>query len=193
MRFVFFGQVVYLPINFYRRCYVISKDLMLNEAIRAREVRLVSETGEQLGIVPLSKALEMAGERNLDLVNVAPQARPPVCKFMDYGRFKYEQSKRDKESRKKQHIITIKEVQLRPQTEEHDYQVKLRNAIRFLADKNKVKVNVRFRGRQVTHPEQGKIICERFAADLAEVAVVEKPGRLEGRNMIMILSPKQSL
>jgi len=165
---------------------------MLNEAIRAREVRLVSETGEQLGIVALSKALDLARERSLDLVNVAPQARPPVCKLMDYGRFKYEQSKRDKESRKKQHVITIKEVQLRPQTEEHDYQVKLRNAIKFLNEKNKVKVNVRFRGRQVTHPELGRALCERFAADVAELASVEKPGRLEGRNMIMILSPKQS-
>lgn len=152
----------------------------------------MGEEGEQLGIVPLNKALEMARERNLDLVNVAPQAKPPVCKIMDYGRFKYEQSKREKESRKKQHVITVKEVQLRPQTEEHDYQVKLRNAMRFLAEKNKVKVNIRFRGRQVTHPEQGMAICERFAADLADVAVVEKPGRLEGRNMIMILSPKQS-
>jgi len=165
---------------------------MLNEAIRAREVRLVSETGEQLGIVPLKKALEMAGERNLDLVNVAPTAKPPVCKIMDYGRFKYEQSKRDKESRKKQHIITIKEVQLRPQTEEHDYQVKLRNAIRFLQEKDKVKVNIRFRGRQVTHPEQGKAVCDRMAADLADLAVVEKPARLEGRNMVMMLTPKQS-
>lgn len=165
---------------------------MLNEAIRAREVRLVGEDGEQLGIMPFNKALEMARERNLDLANVAPQARPPVCRIMDYGRFKYEQSKREKESRKKQHVITVKEVQLRPQTEEHDYQVKLRNAMRFLAEKNKVKVNIRFRGRQLTHPEQGKAVCERFAADLAEVAVVEKPGRLEGRNMIMILSPKQS-
>ena len=187
-----FGQVVYLPIKFLWRCQAISKDLLLNEAIRAREVRLVSETGEQMGIVPIKKALELARERNLDLVNVAPQARPPVCRMMDYGRFKYEQSKRDKESRKKQHVITIKEVQLRPQTEEHDYQVKLRNAIRFLSDKNKVKVNVRFRGRQVTHPELGRAICERFANDLAELAVVEKTGRLEGRNMIMILSPKQS-
>jgi len=166
---------------------------MLNEAIRAREVRLVSETGEQLGIVSLKNALEMAGERNLDLVNVAPQAKPPVCKFMDYGRFKYEQSKRDKESRKKQHIITVKEVQLRPQTEEHDYQVKFRNAKRFLEEKNKVKVNVRFRGRQVTHPEQGKALCDRMATELVELAVIEKPARLEGRNMVMILSPKQSL
>ena len=165
---------------------------MLNEAIRAREVRLVSETGEQLGIVPIKRALEMAGERSLDLVNVAPQARPPVCKFMDYGRFKYEQSKRDKESRRKQHIITVKEVQLRPQTEEHDYQVKFRNAKKFLEEKNKVKVNVRFRGRQITHPEQGRLLCERMATELAEIAVIEKPARLEGRNMVMILSPKQS-
>lgn len=164
---------------------------MLNEAIRAREVRLVSDTGEQLGIVTLRKALELAGERNLDLVNVAPQAKPPVCKMMDYGRFKYEQSKRDRESRKKQHVITVKEVQLRPQTEEHDYQVKLRNAIKFIQEKNKVKVNVRFRGRQLTHPEQGKAICERMAADMAEIAAIEKPARLEGRNMVMILSPKQ--
>jgi len=165
---------------------------MLNEAIRAREVRLISETGEQLGVVPLKRALEMAGERSLDLVNVAPQAKPPVCKFMDYGRYKYEQSKRDKESRKKQHTIVVKEVQLRPQTEEHDFQVKLRNAKRFLEGKNKVKVNVRFRGRQVTHPELGKAMCERMAKELADLAAVEKPARLEGRNMIMILSPKQS-
>lgn len=163
---------------------------MVNDAIRAREVRLVSETGEQLGIVPISKALDMAGERDLDLVNVAPQARPPVCKMMDYGRYKYEMSKKEKEARRKQHVVTLKEVQLRPQTEEHDYQVKLRNAIRFLQNKYKVKVNVRFRGRQVTHPEQGKAVCDRLAKEVEALAVVEKPAKLEGRNMVMILSPK---
>lgn len=166
--------------------------MLVNEAIRAKEVRLVSETGEQLGIVPLSKALDLAGERNLDLVNVAPQARPPVCKMMDYGRYKYEMSKKEKESRRKQHVVTLKEVQLRPQTEEHDYQVKLRNTIRFLESKYKVKVNVRFRGRQVTHPEQGMALCDRIAKEVDELAVVEKPAKLEGRNMVMILAPKQT-
>ncbi len=153
---------------------------------------MVSETGEQLGIVPLAKALDLAGEKNLDLVSVAPKARPPVCKIMDYGRYKYEMSKKEKESRRKQHIVTLKEVQLRPQTEEHDYQVKFRNAKRFLEDKSKVKVNVRFRGRQVTHPEQGYAVCNRLAKELEELAVVEKPAKLEGRNMIMILAPRQT-
>ncbi len=166
---------------------------MVNDAIRAKEVRLVSETGEQLGIVPLAKALDLAGEKNLDLVNVAPKARPPVCRLMDYGRYKYEMSKKEKESRRKQHTVTLKEVQLRPQTEEHDYQVKMRNAKRFLESKSKVKVNIRFRGRQVTHPEQGRAVCDRMAKELEELAVVEKPAKLEGRNMVMILAPRQAI
>lgn len=152
----------------------------------------MDDAGEQLGIVPLRRALELATEKGLDLVNVAPQARPPVCKMMDYGRFKYEQSKRERESRKKQHVVTVKEVQLRPQIEEHDYQVKLRNAIKFLQEKNKVRVVVRFRGREITHPQLGQVLCDRMLADVSELANVEKPAKVEGRNMTMILTPKQS-
>jgi translation initiation factor IF-3 len=152
----------------------------------------VDDAGEQLGIVPLRRALELATEKGLDLVNVAPQARPPVCKIMDYGRFKFEQSKRERESRKKQHVVTVKEVQLRPQIEEHDYQVKLRNAIKFLQEKNKVRVVVRFRGREITHPQLGQVLCDRMLAEVSELANVEKPAKVEGRNMTMILTPKQS-
>lgn len=152
----------------------------------------MDDAGEQLGIVPLRRALELATEKGLDLVNVAPQARPPVCKIMDYGRFKFEQSKRERESRKKQHVVTVKEVQLRPQIEEHDYQVKLRNAIKFLQEKNKVRVVVRFRGREITHPQLGQVLCDRMLAEVSELANVEKPAKVEGRNMTMILTPKQS-
>lgn len=165
---------------------------MVNEAIWVREVRLVDENGEQMGIVPTKKALELARERELDLVTVAPQARPPVCKLMDYGRYKYEQSKRDRESRRKQHVVTLKEVQMRPQIDEHDYQVKLRNTIRFLEAKAKVKLAIRFRGRQITHTAQGKALCDRVAADVGDLAVIEKPAKVEGRNMIMILAPKNT-
>jgi len=162
----------------------------VNGEIRAREVRLVGTDGQQLGIMPLREALRIAQEQGLDLVEVAPQARPPVCRIMDFGKYKYEQSKREREARKKQRIINIKEVKLRPGIEEHDFQVKARNALRFLEDGDKVKVTVMFRGREISHPELGEKLCWRLADQVSEIASVERPPKLEGRNMVMILAPK---
>jgi translation initiation factor IF-3 len=138
------------------------------------------------------EALKLAVARGLDLVEVAPAANPPVCKIMDHGRFKYEQSKREREARKKQRIINVKEVKLRPNIEEHDFQVKTKNAIRFLEEGDKVKVTIMFRGREVSHPELGKELLDKVAVTVSEYAVIEKDAKLEGKNMFMFLSPKQN-
>jgi len=163
--------------------------MRINEEIRAKEVRLVDEEGEQLGIVSPKEALAMATEKNLDLVEIAPMATPPVCKIMDFGKFKYEQSKREKESRKNQKTISIKEVKFRPNIEDHDFMTKTRNAVKFLNNGDKVKVTIMFRGREITHPELGKVLCDRLAEEVKEHAKVEKPAKVEGRNMTMILTP----
>lgn len=157
-----------------------------------REVRLITNKGEQLGIVPIKEALKIAEEKGLDLVEVAPQAKPPVCKTMDIGKYKYEQSKREREARKKQRIINVKEVKLRPNIEEHDFEVKTKNAIRFLKDGDKVKVTIMFRGRELSHPELGRGLLIRVAELVKEMASVEKNPKLEGKNMTMILTPKQN-
>lgn len=151
---------------------------------------MVGETGEQLGIFPLREALRVAAEKGLDLVEVAPTAKPPVCRLMDYGKYKYEQSKREREARKKQKVITIKEIKLRPTIEQHDLEVKKKNAIRFLKDGDKVKVTVMFRGREISHAELGKELCLRLAESIGELASIEKEPRVEGRSMVMILAPK---
>lgn len=163
--------------------------MRINEEIRAREVRLVSEGGEQLGIVPLTEALHIAAEKSLDLVEIAPNAKPPVCKLMDYGKYKYEQAKREKEARKKQKVVEVKEVKLRPNIEAHDFETKARSVQRFLNSGDKVKVTIMFRGREITHPDQGKMLCLKLAEFLNEQAVIEREPKVEGRNMIMILSP----
>ncbi|MCL6595961.1 MAG: translation initiation factor IF-3 [Firmicutes bacterium] len=165
--------------------------MRVNGEIRAREVRLVGEGGEQLGIVNLRDALRIAAERNLDLVEVAPTARPPVCRIMDFGKFKYEQSKREREARKKQHNVVIKEVKMRPRIETHDFDVKLRNAERFLREGDKVKATIMFRGREIVHADIGRQVLERLAAALGEVAQIERPARVEGRNLTMILTPRE--
>ncbi len=170
--------------------FLISKDWRVNEDIRVKEVRLVSEDGEQLGIVPIKEALQIALEKSVDLVEVAPSAKPPVCRLMDYGKFKFEQSKRDKEARKKQKIISIKEVKMRPNIEDHDFDVKTKNARKFLSAGDKVKFTIMFRGREITHPELGQKLCQQFAADLADISTVEKMPKVEGKNMVMILLPK---
>ncbi|VBB08759.1 initiation factor 3 signature [Lucifera butyrica] len=151
---------------------------------------MVSSTNEQLGIMLTRDALRLATEQQMDLVEVAPTAKPPVCRIMDFGKFKYEQQKRDKEAKKKQRIVTVKEVKLRPNIEDHDYNVKLKNAQRFLADGDKVKATIMFRGRELSHPELGKQILVRMAAELKEIANVEREPKLEGKNMIMILAAK---
>lgn len=169
----------------------ISKDtLRINEEIRAREVRLTSATNEPLGIVQLRDALQMAAEQHLDLVEVAPTAKPPVCRIMDFGKFKYEQQKRDKETKKKQKVVTVKEVKLRPNIEDHDFDVKFKNAQRFLEDGDKVKVTIMFRGRELSHPELGKKVLDKMASQIKDLANIERAARLEGKNMIMILAPK---
>jgi len=152
---------------------------------------LTSSTNEQLGILPLREAMRLAAEQQLDLVEVAPLAKPPVCRIMDYGKFRYEQQKREKEARKKQKIVVIKEVKVRPNIEDHDFNVKLKNAQRFLEDGDKVKATVMFRGRELTHPELGRQVLVRMAAELKNIANVEREPKLEGKNMIMILAAKQ--
>ncbi|MCL0032939.1 translation initiation factor IF-3 [Peptococcaceae bacterium] len=155
-----------------------------------KELRLVDDKNNQLGIMSLQEALRVAEERQLDLVEIAPQANPPVCRLMDYGKYKYEQSKKEKEAKKKQKIIQVKEIKMRPNIEEHDYQVKLRNVMKFLKSDNKVKATIMFRGREIVHTPKGEEILSRMAGDLKEVSVVERSPKLEGRNMVMVLSPK---
>ena len=168
----------------------INKEVLINNKIKAKDVRLVGTEGEQLGIVLLEEALSISREKNLDLVNIAPLAKPPVCKIMDFGKYKFEQSKREKEARKKQKTTSIKEVKMRPSIESHDFQVKVRNALRFLESGDKVKASVIFRGREITHPELGRDLCKKFAEELQQVSNVEREAKIEGRNMVMILSPK---
>ena len=151
---------------------------------------MIDADGTQLGVIKTDEAMKLAREKKLDLVNVAPSARPPVCRLMDYGKFKYEQSKRDREARKKQKLTTVKEVKLRPNIDKHDFDVKTKRARKFLENGDKVKVTVMFRGREITHPEIAQRLCQTFASDLADYSVIEKPAKQEGRNMIMILTPK---
>ena len=172
------------------RWKIISKEHFVNEAIRAKEVRVVDADGNQIGIVPLREALQMAADANLDLVNVAPQAKPPVCRIMDYGKYRYEMQKKEKEARKNQKVVDVKEVRFSSKIEEHDYQTKLRNVIKFLKSGDKVKCSVRFRGREITHAEIGRKILERVAEETKELSTVERKPKLEGRSMIMILAPK---
>lgn len=164
--------------------------MLVNEGIRAREVRVIGENGDQLGILPIRQALQLAEEANLDLVNVAPGAKPPVCRIMDYGKYRFEQQKKEKEARKNQKIINLKEVRFSPTIEEHDYNTKMRNVIKFLEKGDKVKCSVRFRGRQITHSEIGLQVLEKLAKDVAEYGELEKRPKMEGRSMLMFLNPK---
>ena len=153
-------------------------------------MRVTSASGEQLGIMATRDALRMAEEQHLDLVEVAPKAKPPGCRIMDFGKYRYEQQKREKEAKKKQKIVTIKEVKLRPNIEQHDFNVKLKNALRFLEEGNKVKVTIMFRGRELSHPELGREVLDRVSEQLKELVAIERDAKLEGKNMTMILAPK---
>jgi translation initiation factor IF-3 len=166
------------------------ESLRINEEIHIREVRVTSAEGEQLGIMLTRDALRMAEEQHLDLVEVAPKAKPPVCRIMDFGKFRYEQQKREKEAKKKQKTISIKEVKLRPNIDEHDFNVKLKNAFRFVEEGNKVKVTIMFRGRELSHPELGRAVLDRVAERMTDLVTIERGAKLEGKNMTMILSPK---
>lgn len=161
----------------------------LNERIRAREVRLIDSNGDQLGVKSRTEALEIAQTRNLDLVLVAPNAKPPVCRIMDYGKFRYEQQKKDKEARKNQKVINLKEVRFTPGIGDHDFNTKLRNARKFLENGDKVKAAVRFRGRAITHKELGQEVLDRLAKEVQDIATVESRPKMEGRNMFMMLNP----
>lgn len=172
------------------RWLIISKDMMVNDGIRAREVRLIGAEGDQLGIKSRQEALEIAARANLDLVLVAPNAKPPVCRIMDYGKFRFEQQKKDKEARKNQKIINLKEVRLSPTIDEHDFNTKLRNARKFLEKGDKVKASIRFKGRAITHKGIGQKVLDRFSSECADLSTIESHPKMDGRSMFLVLAPK---
>jgi translation initiation factor IF-3 len=163
----------------------------VNERIRTAEVRVIDEDGAQIGVMPPRQALEMARTKGLDLVEIAPQAQPPVCRIINFGKYQYEQKKKQKEAKAKQTFITVKEIKFRPGTDEHDYDFKKNNAVRILHDGDKVKATVHFRGREITHKELGFSLLQRLEQDLAEAGIVEVRPKLEGMNMFIMLSPKK--
>lgn len=169
---------------------ISNKELQINEQIRDKEIRVIDSDGSQLGIMPSRKAMELAEQKNLDLVKIAPQATPPVCKIIDYGKYRFEQSKREKEQRKNQRVVEIKEVRLSLNIDTHDFETKKNHAARFISEGNKVKASIRFRGREMGHPELGTEIMKRFAEAMEDVANVERQPKLEGRTMLMFLAPK---
>ncbi len=177
--------------RYQRGDHIATDDARINDRIRAREVLLIGAGGEQLGVKPLPEALTIAREEELDLVEVAPNANPPVCRIMNYGRYKYEQEQRRKESRKKATNVVVKEMKFRPKIDEHDYVTKMKHVERFLAEGSKVKLTIMFRGREVFHPELGLRILERVAEQVSDIAMVESAPRQDGRNMTMVLHPNK--
>ncbi len=174
----------------FRRCTAISKENLINEEIRDKEVRVIDTDGTMLGVMPTEKALELATEKKLDLVNISPNAKPPVCKILDYGKYRYELQKKEKEARKKQKTTQVKEIRLSTFIEEHDVQVKANTASKFLKDGDKVKVSLRFRGRERDYKDKGMAVMQSFAEIVSEVGVVEKKPVFEGRSLTMVLGPK---
>ena len=172
------------------RCFNIKQELPINGQIREKEVQLIGANGEKLGIISTREALDKAAEQNLDLVLVAPNSKPVVCKIMNYGKYKFEQAKKEKEAKKKQKSLELKELRVTPNIEEHDFEFKAKNARKFLVDGNKVKITVRFRGREVNNSKAGELVLRNFIEKLEDVAVVEKQTKLEGRNMFTILAKK---
>lgn len=170
---------------------ISNKELQINEEIRDKELRVIGNDGEQLGMLSAAEALEIAYERNLDLVKIAPQATPPVCKIMDYGKYRFEQQKREKEASKKQKVVEVKEIRLSLNIDTHDFETKLGHAKKFIAEGNRIKASIRLRGREMAHASRGYEVMERFAEALNEVAVVDKPAKLEGRSIQMFMSPQK--
>ncbi len=170
--------------------FFIKQELPINRQIRAKEVQLIGENGDKLGIMSLNEALEKAEDKNLDLVLVAPNANPVVCKIMNYGKYKFEQAKKEKEAKKKQRVLEVKEIRVTPNIEEHDFGFKLKNVKKFLSDGNKVRITVRFRGREINNSKAGEVVLNKFIENLEDVATVEKKPKLEGRNMFIILAKK---
>jgi len=180
-------------LKFLWRCFHIGiKELQINEEIRDKEVRVISDSGEQLGIMSAAQALKLAESMNLDLVKFAPQAKPPVCKIVDYGKYRFEQNKREKEAKKNQRIIEIKEIRLSLNIDTHDFETKVGHAKKFLEEGNKVKVSIRFRGREMAHPDIGIRAMERFAQACEELGTIEKAAKLEGRQMLMFIAAKSA-
>ena len=179
------------PFLIMRRCIPISKENQLNEEIRDKELRIIDEDGTMLGVMSRTEALDLAAERNLDLVNISPNASPPVCKILDYGKYRYELQKKEKEAKKKQKTTEVKEIRLSTFIEDHDIKVKANTASKFLKEGDKLKVSLRFRGRERDYVDKGKDVMTRFAAFLDEVGVIEKPAVFEGRSLTMIMAPKQ--
>lgn len=187
---VSFAHFLFLKSTFKKGCFAISaKELFINDDIHAKEVRLLDENGDQLGIKSLSEAKDYAYDRGVDLVCIAPQAQPPVCRAMDYGKYRYEQDKREKEQRKKQQTVEVKEVQLSCRIDKHDFDTKAQRAIKFLKEGNKVRVCLRFKGREMAHQDLGREMIQRFREACAEVSTMDKKPALEGRQMIMFLMP----
>ncbi|MDR0489899.1 MAG: translation initiation factor IF-3 [Oscillospiraceae bacterium] len=177
----------------YRRCFSISSvTYQINEDIRDKEIRLIGEDGTQLGIMSSTNAFEIAVEKELDLVKIAPGSNPPVCKIMDYGKYRFEQAKREKEARRNQHIVEVKEIRMSPSIGINDFNVKLKNGLKFLKEGDRLKVTVRFRGREMAHTNIGEDLLKRFAGECAECGTVDKDPKLEGRHMAMFLSPKNT-
>ena len=172
------------------RCGVIS-ELMINEQIRDKEVRVIGENGDQLGVMSIKEARQLAEEAELDLVKIAPTAKPPVCKIVDYGKYRYELARKEKEAKKKQKIVEIKEIRLSPNIDTNDLNTKISAARKFLGKGNKVKVTLRFRGREMAHMQQSRHILDDFAEQLADIAVIEKPAKQEGRSLAMVLGEKK--
>ena len=168
----------------------IQKYVRVNDRIKVAQVRVIGPEGEQLGIVPIQKALDMAGQYELDMVEVSPNSVPPVCRIMDYAKFKYEEEKKERQSKKRQHQVHLKEIRLKPNIEEHDYQVKLNRLIDFLKKKDKVKIGMFFRGREMAHQELGRKIMDRMVSESIQHGIVEKSPALEGRTISMIIGPK---
>lgn len=187
-----FGRQTAARFLVFRRCSDISiLEHQINEEIRDKEVRLIDSDGSQLGIVSIQQAMAVAAERNLDLVKIAPKAEPPVCRVMDYGKFRFEQAKKDKEARKNQKVVDIKEVRLSAKIDIHDFEVRVKAAEKFLKGGDKVKASIRFRGREMAHTDIGLTVMQRFAEACAEFGTVEKPAKLEGRQMLMFIAPKK--
>lgn len=170
--------------------HAITKGTRVNDMIRVKEVRVIDADGVQAGVLPIGEALALAQERNLDLVEVAPNTKPPVCKIMDFGKYKYKLSKKAQEAKKRQKVITVKEVKLRPKTEEHDYQFKMRHIRRFLADGNKAKITVIFKGREMAHLNLGQEVLQRISQEIIDAGVIEQQPKQEGRNLTMVIAPK---
>ena len=176
---------------FFRRCFTIATAVhQINEEITDKEIRLIGNEGEQLGIMSAEEALRIAAERDLDLVKIAPGSNPPVCKIMDYGKYRFEQTKKEKDAKKNQRVIEIKEIRMSPGIGDNDFNTKLKNGQKFLNDGNRVKVSVRFRGREMAHTNIGEVLLRNFAEKCADIANLDKAPKLEGRNMSMFLSPK---